>query len=216
MRTIGCLPPKKRRRIAIETLEIFAPIANRLGMHAFRVEFEDLGFAALYPMRYRIFKEAVSKARGNRQEIMELIDTEMRKALKNANTPNWKIIGREKHLYSIYKKMHDKHLSFSEIMDVYGFRVIVDKVDTCYRVLGVLHNLYKPLRNVSKITSPFPKPMVINHCIPLYLALMACRLKFKSARKKCIKWRKMVLPRTGFIKLKNPYLTMHKCARKNG
>lgn len=145
MRTISHLPPEKRRRIAIETLEIFAPIANRLGMHAFRVEFEDLGFAALYPMRYRILKEAVSKARGNRQEIMAMINDEITKALKNTNIPIRSISGREKHLYSIYKKMHEKHLPFSEVMDVYGFRVIVDKVDTCYRVLGVLHNLYKPI-----------------------------------------------------------------------
>lgn len=157
MRTLDCLPPKKRRRIAIETLEIFAPIANRLGMHAFRVEFEDLGFAALHPMRYRILKQAVITARGNRQEIMELIDTEIRKSLKKANLPNWKVIGREKHLYSIYKKMHDKHLSFSEIMDVYGFRVIVDKVDTCYRILGVLHNLYKPLTQRFKDYIAIPK-----------------------------------------------------------
>jgi GTP diphosphokinase / guanosine-3',5'-bis(diphosphate) 3'-diphosphatase len=157
MRTIGCLPPKKRRRIALETLEIFAPIANRLGMHAFCVEFEDLGFAALYPMRYRILKEAVNKARGSRKEIMELIDKEMRGSLKKANTPNWKISGREKHLYSIYKKMHDKHLSFSEIMDVYGFRVLVDKIDTCYRALGVLHNLYKPLTQRFKDYIAIPK-----------------------------------------------------------
>ncbi len=157
MRTISSLPPKKRRRIAIETLEIFAPIANRLGMHAFRIEFEDLGFAALYPMRYRILKRAVMTARGNRQEIMELIEDDMRKSLKKANTPNWKLIGREKHLYSIYKKMHDKHLSFSEIMDVYGFRVIVDKLDTCYRVLGVMHNLYKPLTQRFKDYIAIPK-----------------------------------------------------------
>lgn len=157
MRTIHCLPPKKRRRIAIETLEIYAPIANRLGMHAFRVEFEDLGFAALHPMRYRILTAAVTKARGNRQEIMELIDTEIRKSLKKANTPHWKVIGREKHIYSIYKKMHDKHLSFSEIMDVYGFRVIVDKVDTAYRALGVLHNLYKPLTQRFKDYIAIPK-----------------------------------------------------------
>ncbi len=145
MRTLDCLPPDKRRRIAMETLEIFAPIANRLGMHAFRVEFEDLGFASLYPLRYRILKNALLKARGNRQEIMELIDGGIRKALKKANTPSWTLSGREKHLYSIYKKMHSKRLSFSEVMDVYGFRVIVDKIDTCYRVLGILHNLYKPL-----------------------------------------------------------------------
>lgn len=145
MRTIHCLPLEKRRRIAKETLEIFAPIANRLGMHAFRIEFEDLGFSALYPMRYRILKSAVSKALGSRHEIMELIDQEIRNSLKKANIPIRFLTGREKHIYSIYKKMHEKHLSFSEVMDVYGFRVIVDKLDTCYRVLGVLHSLYKPL-----------------------------------------------------------------------
>jgi guanosine-3',5'-bis(diphosphate) 3'-pyrophosphohydrolase len=145
MRTLGCLPPAKRRRIALETLEIFAPIANRLGMHALRVEFEDLGFAALYPLRYRILKEAVSKSLGNRNEIMQLIDKEIQSSLKKTNIYYRSISSREKHVYSIYKKMHDKHLPFSEVMDVYGFRVIVDKIDTCYRVLGVLHNLYKPL-----------------------------------------------------------------------
>lgn len=145
MRTLGCLPAAKRRRVAIETLEIFAPIANRLGMHALRVEFEDLGFSALYPLRYRILKEAVSTSLGNRKEIIELIDNEIRNHLKKANIPFRSLSGREKHAYSIYKKMHDKRLPFSEVMDVYGFRVIVDKIDTCYRVLGVLHNLYKPL-----------------------------------------------------------------------
>jgi GTP diphosphokinase / guanosine-3',5'-bis(diphosphate) 3'-diphosphatase len=145
MRTLESLPPKKRRRIALETLEIFTPIANRLGMHAFRIEFEDLGFATLYPMRYRILKEAVTRALGNRKEIIETIQKEIRKSLKNTNIPFRTISWREKHLYSIYKKMREKHLTFSEVMDVYGFRVIVDKVDTCYRVLGVLHNLYKPL-----------------------------------------------------------------------
>lgn len=150
MRTLGYLPSVKRRRIALETLEIFAPIANRLGMHAFRVEFEDLGFAALYPLRYRILKEALSKAIGSRQEIMEMIDKEIHAGLKKSNIPARSITSREKHIYSIYKKMHEKHLSFSEVMDVYGFRVIVDKVDTCYRVLGVLHNLYKPLTNKFK------------------------------------------------------------------
>jgi guanosine-3',5'-bis(diphosphate) 3'-pyrophosphohydrolase len=145
MRSLHALPPHKRRRIALETLEIFAPIANRLGMHAYRVELEDLGFASLYPLRYRILKNAVDKAHGNRQEIMDLIDQQIREALKKANIPSPTVAGREKHLYSIYKKMAEKRLSFSEIMDVYGFRIVVDKVDTCYRVLGVLHNLFKPI-----------------------------------------------------------------------
>jgi len=157
MRTLESLPPDKRRRIALETLEIFAPIANRLGMRAVRVELEDLGFATLYPLRYRILKEAVELARGNRREIMEMIEQEIRKSLKRANIPSWALMGREKHLYSIYKKMHDRHLSFSEIMDVYGFRVIVDKFDTCYRVLGVLHNLYKPIPQRFKDYIAIPK-----------------------------------------------------------
>lgn len=157
MRTLQGLPPNKRRRISLETLEIFAPIANRLGMHAFRVELEDLGFASLYPMRYRILQVAVAKARGNRQEIMELIHQQIRDALKKNNISSAKLAGREKHLYSIYKKMHEKHLSFSEIMDVYGFRIIVDKVDTCYRALGILHNFYKPIFQRFKDYIAIPK-----------------------------------------------------------
>ena len=157
MRTLYALPPHKRRRSSLETLEIFAPIANRLGMHAFRVELEDLGFASLYPMRYKILKEAVRKAHGNRQEIMQMIYDQIQQALKKHNIPSATLAGREKHLYSIYKKMHDKHLSFSEIMDVYGFRITVDKVDTCYRVLGVLHNLHKPIAQRFKDYIAIPK-----------------------------------------------------------
>lgn len=157
MRTISSLPRKKRKRISKETLEIFAPIANRLGMHALRVEFEDLGFSALYPLRYRILKEAVSKARGNRQEMLESIEQDIQKSFKKNNIRIRSISSREKHIYSIYKKMHDRHLSFSEVMDVYGFRVIVDKVDTCYRTLGGLHNLYKPLTQRFKDYIAIPK-----------------------------------------------------------
>lgn len=157
MRTLSALPPDKRRRISLETLEIFAPIANRLGMHAFRVELEDLGFASLYPMRYKILKEAVAKARGNRQEIIDMIHEQIRACIKKNNIPSATLSGRGKHLYSIYKKMHEKHLSFSEIMDVYGFRIIVDKVDTCYRVLGALHNLYKPITQRFKDYIAIPK-----------------------------------------------------------
>lgn len=157
MRTIGDFPRVKRRRIAKETLEIFAPIANRLGMHGFRVAFEDLGFSILYPMRYRILKAAVTKARGNRIEMMSLIDQDIANVFKKNNIRARAVNSREKHLYSIYKKMHDKHLSFSEVMDVYGFRVIVDKVDTCYRALGVLHNLYKPITQRFKDYIAIPK-----------------------------------------------------------
>lgn len=157
MRTLYGLPPEKRRRVSQETLEIFAPIANRLGMHAFRVELEDLGFASLYPLRYKILQSAVAKARGNREEIIEMITQQIKEGLKRSNIPAARLSGRGKHLYSIYKKMHEKRLSFSEIMDVYGFRIIVDKVDTCYRVLGALHNLYKPIAQRFKDYIAIPK-----------------------------------------------------------
>jgi guanosine-3',5'-bis(diphosphate) 3'-pyrophosphohydrolase len=157
MRTLYGLPANKRRRVSLETLEIFAPIANRLGMHAFRVELEDMGFDTLYPMRYRVIKDAVAKARGNRQEIVDLINQQIRDALKKGRIPSATLSGRGKHFYSIYKKMSEKHLPFSEIMDVYGFRIIVDKVDTCYRVLGVLHNLFKPITSRFKDYIAIPK-----------------------------------------------------------
>lgn len=157
MRTLHSLPAAKRKRISLETLEIFAPIANRLGMHAVRVELENLGFQTLHPMRYQVLKDAVSKATGNRQEIIDLIQEQFRAAVKKANIPSVTISGREKHFYSIYKKMSQKHLSFSEIMDVYGFRIIVDKVDTCYRVLGILHNLFKPITQKFKDYIAIPK-----------------------------------------------------------
>lgn len=145
MRTLEVLNPEKRRRIARETLEIYAPIANRLGMHAFRVELEDLGFAALYPRRYHILQTAVRKARGNRKEIISNIETAIKQSLEQHNLPHSAVWGREKHIYSIYKKMRDKGLVLADIMDVYGFRIVVDNVDTCYRVLGAVHQLYKPL-----------------------------------------------------------------------
>jgi guanosine-3',5'-bis(diphosphate) 3'-pyrophosphohydrolase len=157
MRTLSALPPDRRKRKALETLEIFAPIANRLGMHSFRVELEDLGFAALYPMRYRVLQAAVMKARGNRQEIIDMINDQIRVALKKSHVPSATLSSRGKHLYSIYSKMHERHLSFSEIMDVYGFRIIVDKVDTCYRTLGVLHNLFKPIMQRFKDYIAIPK-----------------------------------------------------------
>lgn len=157
MRTLECLPPDKRKRIALETLEIYAPIANRLGMHNFRVEFEDLGFAALYPLRYRILKNAVQKARGNRKEILSIIKSALRNCLEQHGIPPSAVIGRQKHLYSIYQKMRHKHLPFADIMDVYAFRIVVADVDTCYRVLGAVHNLYKPVPERFKDYIAIPK-----------------------------------------------------------
>ena len=156
MRTLGVMPPDKRRRIARETLEIYAPIANRLGMNSLRIELEDLGFAALYPVRYRILRDAVLKARANRREILNKIDAAIKQRLCQENL-NGEVLGREKHLWSIYQKMRNKQLSLNEVFDIYAFRIIVDSVDTCYRVLGAVHNLYKPVPGKFKDYIAIPK-----------------------------------------------------------
>ncbi|MCH1919493.1 bifunctional GTP diphosphokinase/guanosine-3',5'-bis pyrophosphate 3'-pyrophosphohydrolase [Shewanella sp. A3A] len=143
MRTLGALRPDKRRRIARETLEIYAPIANRLGIHNIKTELEDLGFQAYYPMRYRVLKEVVRTASGNRKELIQAIENAIRGRLEE-NHVGCKVKGREKNLYSIYNKMRTKEVKFEDVMDIYAFRVIVDTVDTCYRVLGIMHGLYKP------------------------------------------------------------------------
>ncbi|NUA44217.1 Bifunctional (p)ppGpp synthase/hydrolase SpoT [Dickeya solani] len=143
MRTLGSLRPDKRRRIARETLEIYSPLAHRLGIHHLKTELEELGFEALYPNRYRVIKEVVKAARGNRKEMIQKILSEIEGRLKEAGI-SCRVSGREKHLYSIYCKMHLKEQRFHSIMDIYAFRVIVREVDTCYRVLGQAHSLYKP------------------------------------------------------------------------
>jgi len=156
MRTLGVMPREKRRRIARETLDIYAPIANRLGMNSMRLELEDLGFAALYPMRYNILMRALKRARGNRREIKGQIEEHLRAAVEREHI-DAEVIGREKHLYSLYQKMRNKELPFSEVLDVYAFRVIVDKVDTCYRTLGVVHNVYRPVPGRFKDYVAIPK-----------------------------------------------------------
>ncbi|MGL1956902.1 MAG: bifunctional GTP diphosphokinase/guanosine-3',5'-bis pyrophosphate 3'-pyrophosphohydrolase [Colwellia sp.] len=157
MRTLGALRPSKRRRIARETLEIYAPIANRLGIHGIKNELEVLGFEALYPMRSRALKSAVKSARGNRKEILNNIQEEIIARLNESNI-NAQVIGREKHLYSIYRKMLNKELMFNEVMDIYAFRVIVDeKIDDCYRALGAMHNLFKPIDSRFKDYIAIPK-----------------------------------------------------------
>jgi RelA/SpoT family (p)ppGpp synthetase len=156
MRTLEVLNPEKRRRIARETLDIYAPIANRLGMNCVRVEFEELGFSALHPMRARRIQTAVKNVRGNRKEILSKIQTSLEACLEREGLPG-RTRGREKHLYSIYEKMRSKRKSFSEIMDVYAFRIVVDRVDTCYRVLGAVHSLYKPVPGRFKDYIAIPK-----------------------------------------------------------
>lgn len=156
MRTLGVMRPDKRRRIARETLEIYAPIANRLGMNRMRLELEDLGFAAMYPLRSKILTSSLKKARGNRKEVVNKIEDTIRQRLVHDELKG-KVVGREKHIYSIYKKMKDKHLAFSEVMDVYAMRIIVDSVDSCYRVLGAVHNLYTPMPGRFKDYIAIPK-----------------------------------------------------------
>ncbi|TKB47975.1 bifunctional GTP diphosphokinase/guanosine-3',5'-bis pyrophosphate 3'-pyrophosphohydrolase [Ferrimonas sediminicola] len=156
MRTLGSLRPDKRRRIARETLEIYAPIANRLGIHNIKNELEDLGFSALYPMRHRVLREVLQAASGNRKAIMNSIREAIIGRLDDV-TIDGEVYGREKNLYSIYNKMVNKELQFQEVMDIYAFRVIVKDIDTCYRVLGAMHTLYKPRLDRFKDYIAIPK-----------------------------------------------------------
>ena len=144
MRTLGVLSREKIKRIAGETLDIYAPIALRLGMNSVRMELEDLAFKALYPMRARRIDAAIRSAGGNRKTLINQVRNQIKTALLREEM-QCHVIGREKHLYSIYSKMKAKRKSFSEIMDIFAFRIIVESVDDCYRLLGVVHSLYKPV-----------------------------------------------------------------------
>ena len=144
MQTLDAMPASKRKRIARETLDIYAPIANRLGINRFKVELEDLGFRYLHPLRYRVLDRALKKSKGSQRQIVKRISDELIKTLESEEI-DAQVNGREKHLYSIYKKMAEKKRMLSDIVDVYGFRIIVDDVGTCYKVLGLVHGLYKPV-----------------------------------------------------------------------
>ena len=156
MRTLGVLSNEKARRIARETLDIYSPIAMRLGMNNVRMEFEDLGFSVLYPMRARRIEAAIDAARGHRKELLEKIRQQIYTTLEQEGHEA-SVVGREKHLYSIYQKMKSKNKSFAEIMDIYAFRIIVNSVDTCYRVLGCIHSMYKPRPGAFKDYIAIPK-----------------------------------------------------------
>jgi GTP diphosphokinase / guanosine-3',5'-bis(diphosphate) 3'-diphosphatase len=157
MRTITSLPVQKKRRIAHETLEIYAPIANRLGMHHFYIELEDLCFSALNPMRHYLLKKAVHKAHGHRKEIIHTIEEAITQTLTEGKVLDFALESRQKHLYSIYKKMRKKHLSFNDMMDIYAVRIIVPTIDECYRTLGLVHRLYKPVPGRFKDYIAIPK-----------------------------------------------------------
>jgi len=157
MRTLDAVRMEKRRRVARETLEIYAPIANRVGLNSLYRELQEIAFRHVHPMRHRVLVKAVKQARGNRREgVSKILDT-FRQRLPDRGIEA-EVIGREKHLYSIYCKMRDKHLSFSQVLDIYGFRVVVKDVPTCYLALGALHGLYKPVPGKFKDYIAIPKP----------------------------------------------------------
>jgi len=156
MRTLGVLRYEKRMRISRETLDIYVPIAQRLGLNSIRLELEELGFSTMYPMRHRILTEQVRKVRGNRKEVITKIRNALRRRMRQEKLPV-DIQGREKHLYGIYEKMRRNKLTFNEVYDVYAFRILVEDVDNCYRALGVVHNLYKPVPGKFKDYIAIPK-----------------------------------------------------------
>ncbi len=156
MRTLGVLRPDKKRRIGRETLDIYAPIANRLGINTLRLELEELSFQATHPMRHERLKRSVAAVRGNRREIVRKIQTHLQEKLDEAGIQG-RVIGREKNLLSLYRKMKQQKKSFSEIMDVYAFRILTSKVDDCYRALGLVHSTYKPVPGRFKDYIAIPK-----------------------------------------------------------
>ncbi|HDH17023.1 MAG TPA: bifunctional (p)ppGpp synthetase/guanosine-3',5'-bis(diphosphate) 3'-pyrophosphohydrolase, partial [Gammaproteobacteria bacterium] len=156
MRTLGAMRVEKRKRIARETLEIYAPIASRLGIQAFKYELEDLSFKAIHPNRYAALEKAVKHRRGNRKGLLKKIENAINKRLRQDGLTG-KISSREKHIYGIYTKMKQKRLSFDEVFDVYAIRIVTDSIDDCYRILGALHSLYAPIPGKFKDYIAIPK-----------------------------------------------------------
>ena len=156
MRTLEAVQPAKRRRIARETLEIYAPIANRLGLNKIYQELEDLAFQHLYPDRHRVLAKAVKAAGGNRRQVVGKVLDTLTKKLRDSKV-DAQVYGREKHLHSIYRKMREKHLPFAQVLDVFAFRIIVNDVPSCYLALGALHGLYKPIPGKFKDYVAIPK-----------------------------------------------------------
>ena len=157
MRTIEYVPRKKQIQKAKETLELYGPLALRVGMQDIRAELEDLSFRCIHPMRAKMLENAVKSSSGGRKKIVEKIRKELKKRLKSNNVETVAVKGREKNLYSIYSKIKSKHKPFSEILDVYGFRILVDSVDDCYRSLGIIHNYFSPIENKFKDYIAIPK-----------------------------------------------------------
>jgi guanosine-3',5'-bis(diphosphate) 3'-pyrophosphohydrolase len=168
MRTLGSLPPDKQRRIARETLEIYAPIANRLGVYTLKTELEEHGFQYGFPYRHKVLEKAINRAQGNQRQLVRRITDRLRKALAKAGIEG-EVVGRQKHLYSIYRKMLEKRRSLSEIADVFGFRLIAHNPDDCYRALGIVHTVYKPMPGRFKDFIAIPR---VNGYESLHTALL--------------------------------------------
>ncbi len=206
MRTLGVMPPVKRRRSARETLEIYAPIAERLGLYAVKLELEDLGFRALYPYRYKVLERELKRARGNQKEFIGKIAETFKARSEEGRDRRAQVEGREKHLYSIYKKMQNKKISLNEMVDVYGFRIIVDSAghllphawDWCTASTS-------PCRGASRTTSPYRASTAISRCTPRCSDPTACPSRCRSAPSKCIAWRSPASPRIGST---NPAATL--------
>jgi guanosine-3',5'-bis(diphosphate) 3'-pyrophosphohydrolase len=144
MRTMGDMPRSKWERISSETLEIYAPIAHRLGLNFTYRELQDLSFRHLHPWRYEVLRKALNKSRTRRRDLIGRVEQEVESLFAQHGMPV-RILGREKTLYSVYRKMDSKHLSFSQVTDIYGFRIVVPELTDCYTGMGILHQLYKPL-----------------------------------------------------------------------
>src|SRR3954465_740381 len=156
MRTLGAVNPAKRRRVARETMEIYAPIANRLGLNMVYHELQELAFSHLFPLRYRVLPKATKAARGNRREMITRTLEAVKKKVADSGI-DATIFGREKHVFSTYRKMIEKNLSFSKVHDIFGCRVIVKDTPSCYLALGALHSLYKPIPGKFKDYIAIPK-----------------------------------------------------------
>src|SRR5438067_1534245 len=181
MRTIEAMAPARRRAIARETLEIYAPIAERLGLYSIKLELEDLGFKALYPRRYQVLERTLRRARGNQKEFLKKIEQQLNAALAKSNIQA-QVLAREKHLYSIYSKMRRKRAILNEIVDVYGIRIVVDTPDTCYRALGAVHSVFKPKPGSPRTgnTRPAAMPSPASRSAPASGCRTWCRFRRRA------------------------------------
>ena len=157
MRTIEHLPRSKQIKKSKETIELYGPLALRIGMQDIRAELEDLAFRCIHPLRASMLESAIKKSSGGRKRIVSKIRRELKRHLKSNGVENVGVKGREKNIYSIYRKIKSKHKPFSEILDVYGFRILVDSIDDCYRSLGIIHNYFAPIENRFKDYIAIPK-----------------------------------------------------------